>query len=67
MIIMFDSEIIKEILKEILNYEDVDLDEIINNYEVIDGFYVFRYNNDAFFFINNTLIDSCPGYYAVEV
>lgn len=63
---MFDKEKVKEILSKVLLYDDIDWDKVLSDYEVKDGFIIFKYNYDAFFFIGNTLIDSCPGYYNIE-
>ena len=63
---MFDKEIIKEKLRPTANSTglDLDLDEIIEDYEIIDGFYVFRVNNNAEVFQENNYVESWIGYYA---
>ena len=62
---MFDKEIIIDILKnKIVTNEENDWNAVVDDYEVKDGFYIFKFNKDAYFFINNTLMDCCPGYYA---
>lgn len=64
---MFDEEIIKaEMLDGIITRETgtVDWDAVFGTYEVIDGLYYFRINDDAHVFNNNTFVDSMPGFYA---
>ena len=63
---MFDREIIKAELQEVITAEtkNVDLDAVIDNYTLLEGFYCFRIHNDAYIFNNNQLIDSFPGFYA---
>ena len=56
---------INDILKnKIVTNEEIDWNAVVDDYEVKDGFYIFKFNKDAYFFINNTLMDCCPGYYA---
>lgn len=62
---MFDAEIIKRELQESIgNDVDIDLDEVIANFTMLDGFYCFRINDDAHIFNNNEFIDSFPGFFA---
>ena len=64
---MFDKEIVKRELEECIGNDIiVDLDEVIENYTVLDGFYLFRINNDGHLFNENTYIDSFPGFFAKE-
>ena len=62
---MFDREVIKKELEEVITAETgvVDLDEVIDNYTMIDGFYCFRIRNDAYIFNDNEIIDSFPGFF----
>ena len=62
---MFDKEVIKEKKKKIFrnSNKSVNFDEVIASYTVKEGFYVFRVDDDAFFFTENTLMDCCPGYF----
>lgn len=62
---MFDKEIVKEKLKEIYksNSNEINWGAVINSYTIVDGFYVFRVEDNAYFFTENTLMDWCPGYF----
>lgn len=61
---MFDAEIIKKELQESIgNDVDIDLDEVIQNFTMFEGFYCFRINDDAHIFNNNEFIDSFPGFF----
>lgn len=69
---MFDKTIIRKELQNLTdehpNYDKFDFDLIIDSYQVIDGFFVFRVEDCAFFFSDNVLMDSCPGYFCeVEI
>ena len=63
---MFDREIVKEKLKPTVQSTglNLDLDEIVDNYEILDGFYLFRVKNNAEVFQENNYIESWIGYYA---
>ena len=66
---MFDKEVVKRKLRELVITDlsgDVDLDKVVDNYEVVDGFYVFRIGENGHIFQNNNFIESCPGLYATE-
>ena len=61
---MFDKEIVKEELKSCIeDIDNVDLDEIVDNFIMIDGFYCFRIGVDGHLFSDNTYIDSMPGFF----
>lgn len=45
------------------NYDKYDFDLIIDAYQVVDGFYLFRIEDCAFIYSDNTLMDCCPGYF----
>lgn len=62
---MFDAEIIKRELRESIgNDEEIDLDQVVASFTMLEGFYCFRINDDAHIFNNNEFIDSFPGYFA---
>ena len=66
---MFDKEIVKRELRDKVIVKEtgsVDLDEVVENYEVVDGFYIFRMGENGHIFQNNNFIESCPGLYASE-
>lgn len=64
---MFDRDIIKKELQESIgNDENIDLDDVIDKYTILDGFYCFRIKDDAHIFNNNEFIDSFPGFYVNE-
>ena len=61
---MFDREIIKKELQETVgNDVNIDLDEVIDNYTMLDGYYCFRIGYNAHIFQDNTFIDSFPGFF----
>jgi hypothetical protein len=66
---MFDKEVVKRELRDKVIVKEtgsVDLDEVVENYEVVDGFYVFRIGENGHIFQNNNFVESCPGLYASE-
>ena len=63
---MFDREIIKKELQQTTKEIDVDLDAVIDNYTMLDGFYCFRVGVNAHIFNNNEFIDSFPGFFSRE-
>ena len=62
---MFDKEIIKQELEEVISAEtgEVNLDDVVENYTMLDGFYCFRIRNDAYIFNDNEIVDSFPGFF----
>ena len=69
---MFNKEIILKQLKEIhadsgniKNWSNEKWDLVLNSYIEQEGFYIFRVLDNAYFFIENTLIDCCPGYFNI--
>ena len=66
---MFDKDVVKRELRDKVIVKEtgsVDLDEVVENYEVVDGFYVFRIGEDGHIFQNNNCVESCPGLSASE-
>ncbi|WP_404809083.1 hypothetical protein [Methanobrevibacter smithii] len=69
---MYDKEIVKKQLKKLYeNYNpakkwsEEKWDDIVSTPYNSEGFKIFRVENDGFVFIENTLIDWCPGYFAI--
>ena len=61
---MFDKEIVKQELEPIVQGLNIDLDKVVDEYEIIDGFYVFRILEDAEVFQESNFIESWVGFYA---
>ena len=61
---MFDEEIIKRELMECVDSTmNVDIDDVITNFTMFKGLYMFRIGNDAHIFNENTFVDSFPGFF----
>lgn len=61
---VFDKEIVKKELKGCIEPDmNIDLDEVVENFIMIDGFYCFRIGIDGHLFSDNTYIDALPGYF----
>lgn len=69
---MYDKEIVKQKLKKIYesydpvkNWSDEQWDKVVSAPYEKDGFKIFRVESEGYIFIENTLIDYCPGYFLI--
>lgn len=64
---MYDDEKIKnELKKHIPKDITVDLDEVLDTVEKLNGMIVFTMLNDGYAFVSNILVDVMPGWKSKE-